>query len=102
MIPNEAIIFGEDDIFKYKKGKLIRMEYPKVALGIKPKNIEQKIFMSQVQDEDVRIATSIAKSGTGKSIIALACALDMVEKGLYDKVIVLKSVTAMAEESLGS
>ena len=101
MIPNEAIIFGEDDIFKYKKGKLIRMEYPKVALGIKPKNIEQKIFMSQVQDEDVRIATSIAKSGTGKSIIALACALDMVEKGLYDKVIVLKSVTAMAEESLG-
>lgn len=101
MIPNEAIIFNENDIFTFKKGTLKRLQYPRIASGIKPRNLEQQIFMNQVQDEDVRIAVSISKSGTGKSLIALASALDMVDRGLYDKVIVLKSVTAMAQEEIG-
>ena len=90
MIPNEAIIFNDSDVFIFKEGKLNRSKYPKVATGIKPKNIEQQIFMNQIQDEDVRIAVSISKAGSGKSIVALACALEMVEQGLYDKVVILK------------
>lgn len=101
MIPNEALVLENSDIFKYKNGKLIRMDYPKPALGIKPKNIEQQIFMSHIQDEDVRIAVSISKAGSGKSVVALACALEMVEKGLYEKVVVLKPTIAMADESVG-
>ena len=101
MIPNEALIFNEKDVFIYKKGFLKREKYPKVATGIKPKNIEQQIFMTQIQDEDVRVAVSISKAGTGKSLIALACALEMVEQGLYDKVVVLKPTMAMSDEIVG-
>jgi PhoH-like ATPase len=102
MILNEAVIFGEKDVFINKKGVLKRMKYPSGASGIKPRNIEQSIFAHYILDNDIKIVSSISKSGTGKSLIALAYALELVEKGVYDKVVVFKSITPLAGEDVGT
>jgi PhoH-like ATPase len=70
----------------------------KQAWGITPKNIYQGMAMDALLDPTIDLVILTGPAGCGKTLLALASALEMVvERGLYDKVIVTRSTPEIAE-----
>lgn len=68
------------------------------AWGVKPKNIYQGMAMDALLDTGIELVILTGPAGCGKTLLALACALEMViEKGIYDKVIVTRNTPEIAE-----
>ena len=63
------------------------------ALGekIKPRNLEQKMYLDLLQNHDVPVKLCTAKFGTGKSFLALEYALNEIQKGRFQKIIFVKN-----------
>ena len=69
------------------------------AWGLKPRNIHQGLALNLLLDTDVHLVTLTGAAGSGKTILALAAALEMtVEHKLYNKIIVTRSTPPLAEE----
>jgi PhoH-like ATPase len=70
----------------------------KQAWGIHPKNIYQGMAMDALLDPTIDLVILTGPAGSGKTLLALASALEQViERGLYDKVIVTRSTPEIAE-----
>lgn len=70
----------------------------KHAWGIHPKNIYQAMALQALLDPDMDLVILTGPAGCGKTLIALAAALELViEKGIYDKVIVTRNTPEIAE-----
>ncbi|MDI3324420.1 PhoH family protein [Pontibacterium granulatum] len=67
--------------------------------GIEPINIQQAFAMQAVLDPSIDLAILNGAAGSGKTLIALACALEMViEEKQYNKIIVTRSTPPVAED----
>lgn len=67
--------------------------------GISPINIQQAFAMQAMLDPDIDLAILLGAAGSGKTLIALATALEMViEQGRYNKIIVTRSTPPVAED----
>jgi len=70
----------------------------KTAWGIHPKNIYQGMAMDALLDPSIDLVILTGPAGCGKTLLALATALEqVVERGLYDKIIVTRSTPEIAE-----
>jgi len=70
----------------------------KSAWGIHPKNIYQGMALDSLLDPTMDLVILTGPAGCGKTLLALASALEQViERGLYDKVIVTRSTPEIAE-----
>ncbi|WDD99578.1 PhoH family protein [Thalassomonas actiniarum] len=70
----------------------------KNAWGIQPKNIYQGMALDALLDPNIDLVILTGPAGCGKTLLALASALEQViERGLYDKVIVTRSTPEIAE-----
>ncbi len=68
------------------------------AWGIHPKNIYQAMALQALLDPQMDLVILTGPAGCGKTLIALAAALELViEKGMYDKVIVTRNTPEIAE-----
>ena len=68
------------------------------AWGIHPKNIYQGMAMDALLDPEIDLVILTGPAGCGKTLLALATALEMVvERGVYDKIIVTRSTPEIAE-----
>ncbi|MEI8596679.1 PhoH family protein [Photobacterium sp. Hal280] len=68
------------------------------AWGIHPKNIYQGMAMDALLDPDIDLVILTGPAGCGKTILAMAAALELViEKGMYDKIIVTRNTPDIAE-----
>lgn len=68
-------------------------------LAIKCKNAKQKEFLKTIESHEVTICT--APAGVGKTYLACYQALKMLENHQVDKIVLVKSVITIPEESLG-
>jgi PhoH-like ATPase len=69
-----------------------------MAWGVKPKNIYQGMALDALLDPDIELVILTGPAGCGKTLLALASALEMIiEKGVYDKVIVTRNTPEIAE-----
>ncbi|TCK09565.1 PhoH family protein [Marinobacterium mangrovicola] len=67
--------------------------------GIQPINIQQAFAMNALLDPDVDLSILLGAAGSGKTLVALACALEMViEDRRYNKIIVTRSTPPVAED----
>lgn len=62
------------------------------------KTASQQVLINLIQDREIVVASGT--SGVGKTYVALATALDLLEHG-YKKIILVKSVTTIPGESIG-
>ncbi|WP_076417102.1 PhoH family protein [Colwellia sp. UCD-KL20] len=70
----------------------------KQAWGINPKNIYQGMAMDALLDPTIDLVILTGAAGSGKTLLALASALEqVVERGLYDKILVTRSTPEIAE-----
>ncbi len=87
--------------FHPKEQKLIpiRRRGSKVARGILPKNLEQEIALDMLLSEDIALVSLIGRAGTGKTLLAMAAAFEMVfDKGIYKHMIVTRPVHSLGPD----
>ena len=58
---------------------------------IKPRNDEQKMLFNLLQNYDIKVKTVLGKFGSGKTYIMLAHAIDMVQRGKFDKIVFVRN-----------
>jgi PhoH-like ATPase len=69
--------------------------------GIKPRNKEQQFLMDALMDPAVQIVTAIGKAGSGKTICAIAAALEQTideSTAAYSRVIVSRPVQPLGKD----
>jgi PhoH-like ATPase len=67
--------------------------------GIQPINIQQAFAMQALLDPEIDLSILLGAAGSGKTLVALACALEMViEERRYNKIIVTRSTPPVAED----
>lgn len=69
--------------------------------GVSGKDAEQKIAIEQLMDEDIKCVSLGGVPGGGKSMLALASAVEMLERKQINKIIVFRSMKAVGGEELG-
>ncbi|MFT6124922.1 PhoH family protein [Shewanella sp. S1-58-MNA-CIBAN-0166] len=68
------------------------------AWGINPKNIYQGMALDALLDPDIELIILTGPAGCGKTLLAMAAALELVvERKLYDKIIVTRNTPEIAE-----
>ncbi|MFQ6372940.1 PhoH family protein [Shewanella sp. YIC-542] len=74
--------------------RLLNME----AWGVRPKNIYQGMALQALMDPDIDLVILTGPAGCGKTLLAMAAALELVvERNQYDKVIVTRNTPEIAE-----
>ena len=69
------------------------------VFGITPKNHEQACALDALMDPDINLVTLIGKAGSGKTLIAIASALEMtLERKEYDKILIARPVQPMGKD----
>jgi PhoH-like ATPase len=69
------------------------------VFGLFAKNLEQRLVLDLLQDENVPLVTISGKAGTGKTLIALAAALKQTQDiPTYNKVIVARPIVSMGKD----
>lgn len=69
--------------------------------GLESRSAEQALAIDYLMDESVKIVSLGGRAGTGKTTLALAAGVEQVNKGIYKKIIVFRSMHAVGGEELG-
>lgn len=69
--------------------------------GLESRSAEQALAIDYLMDESVKIVSLGGRAGTGKTTLALAAGIEQVQKKVYKKVIVFRSMHAVGGEELG-
>lgn len=69
------------------------------AYGIEPRNSEQAFSLDALLRTDVQLVALTGKAGTGKTLLALAAALE--QEKLYDQILVARPVVPLSNKDLG-
>lgn len=67
--------------------------------GIEPRNAEQAFALNVLLDDDIKLVALTGKSGTGKTLLALAAALHKCES--YKQILLARPIVALANKDLG-
>ncbi len=70
------------------------------AFGIEPRNAEQTFALNVLLDEHVKLVAVTGRAGTGKTLLALAAALQQHE--LYEQILLARPIVALANKDLGA
>jgi PhoH-like ATPase len=81
-----------------KAGRIIRVE-KKTAYGIKPRNAEQTFSLNVLVDPEIRLIALTGKAGTGKTLLALAAAIEMHKS--FDQILLARPIVALSNRDLG-
>ena len=69
------------------------------AWGIRPLNVYQGMAMHALLDPDLDLNLLVGAAGSGKTLLSLACALELVvEQKRYSKIVVTRSTPPVAED----
>ncbi|MGA8163818.1 MAG: PhoH family protein [Waddliaceae bacterium] len=67
--------------------------------GIKPRNVEQRCSIDALLNDTIKLVTLMGPAGTGKTLLALACALRKVfDEGNYARILVSRPVVPLGRD----
>ena len=67
--------------------------------GIQSRNIEQRMALELLMDPTVSIVTLVGQAGTGKTLLALAAGLHLVQREhLYDRILVSRPIVPLGKD----
>lgn len=79
--------------------QMIELVEKSSAYGIKPRNAEQTFSLHLLMNRDVPLATLSGKAGTGKTLLALAAALE--QRSFYKQIYLARPIVALSNRDLG-
>ena len=68
-------------------------------MGIEPRNSEQAFALHSLMNDDVKLMALTGTAGTGKTLLALAAALEQHEN--YDQILLARPIVALGNKDLG-
>jgi PhoH-like ATPase len=71
----------------------------KYVFGIKPRNAEQTFGLNALLNEDIKLVALEGVAGTGKTLLALASALE--QKNKYDQIILARPIIPLSNKEIG-
>ncbi len=96
-------------ILKHKKKSILSKYDPRTGMvhrvekhsifGISPKNAEQTLAMAALMDPEIKLVTLQGAAGTGKTLLALACALELRRD--YRQIYVTRPVVPLSNKDIG-
>lgn len=111
LFPNEFVIMQSEWNPKHvavgicKNKRIIHADFDKMnfkGLKLRPQNLEQKMFVYLMLDDDIKCVTATGVSGKGKSLLAVDYSLSTIENQLYNQFLYSKSVIPVDQrEELG-
>ncbi len=84
--------------YKPQNEQVVRVEKVR-SFGIEPRNAEQAFALNVLLDDDVSLVAITGKSGTGKTLMALAAALQKQED--YKQILLARPIVALSNRDLG-
>ncbi|MCL1822558.1 MAG: PhoH family protein [Prolixibacteraceae bacterium] len=100
---NECFIIRDTTssvLARYDKAsnRIVRVE-KHVSYGIKPRNAEQTFSLDLLTNPDIQLAALTGKAGTGKTLLALAAALEQNEQ--FEQILLARPIVALSNRDLG-
>jgi PhoH-like ATPase len=106
LVPNEFVILKDGA----SKSAIARFDAKAQALvplikadsapwGIKPLNIEQRFALELLLNKDIQLVTLVGLAGSGKTMLALAAALQQtLEEKIYRRILIARPVIAVGHD----
>ena len=67
--------------------------------NVSPRSKEQRMALQLLMDPEIQVVSLVGQAGSGKTLLALAAALEQVAKGtLYDKILVSRPIVPMGRD----
>ncbi|NLK80997.1 MAG: PhoH family protein [Bacteroidales bacterium] len=79
--------------------KLITRVVKRQVFGIEPRNAEQTFALHALTNPAIKLIAITGKAGTGKTLVALAAALE--QHGLYEQILLARPIVALANKDMG-
>lgn len=102
-IPNGYYIINnhQDSVLARYNSETDRIERVEksYAYGIKPKNAEQTFAIDALLNEDIKLVALQGVAGTGKTLLALAAALE--QKAQYHQIILARPIIPLSNRDIG-
>lgn len=103
LVSNEYFILKSDKnsvLARYRaQDKMIEKVDKTSVFGIKPKNAEQTFAIQAMLDPEIRLVTINGVAGTGKTLLALASALE--QKRNYKQIYLARPIVPLSNKDIG-
>lgn len=99
VLTNEYLLLtdGKDivDHFRWDGSAFVRVAYKKIngkfCGTVKPRNPQQLLAIDMLYNPDVTIKVITGRFGAGKDFLMSAAAIDMIERGKYEKIVYVRN-----------
>lgn len=104
LLPHQFVLFVDDDGLEIGLARKISDDKVKLVKkqsvwGVSPRSNEQACLIDLLMDSSLPLVTVMGQAGSGKTLVALAAALELVlEKQKYDKLIIYRPVEVIGKE----
>lgn len=71
------------------------------AWGLRPRNNEQQKVLNAILDDNISMVSIIGKAGSGKTILSLAAALELVDQNKADSIIIVRKIVDVGGNDIG-
>lgn len=97
---NEYLVVNDNDgnvvdSFRWNGEFFVRAPFKQVSsrfIGkVKPRNVQQQLAVDMLYNPDLTIKMISGKFGTGKTFVMAAVAMDLIEKGKFDKLVYVRN-----------
>lgn len=99
---NEFIVDDLNDIagrVDIDGSKILLVNEGHTCAWLKPRNLEQKFAMRLMFDDRIKLVSLIGAAGTGKTLLAVASALDlMLEQKKYSKIVISRPIQPLGKD----
>nr|WP_321412516.1 PhoH family protein [uncultured Carboxylicivirga sp.] len=101
--PNQYFVLrnGNQSVLAFhdKISGLIKRVEKNTAYGIEPRNAEQTFSLDALLNPDIKLVSLTGKAGTGKTLLALAAALQQFQ--MYNQILLARPIVPLANRDLG-
>lgn len=103
LLPNQCFVLKSDRnsvMVRFDPLRRIVKQVPKrTCAGITSRNSEQAFAFEVLCDDEISLVGLTGKAGTGKTLLALAAAIEQCEK--YNSIMLARPIVALANKDLG-
>ena len=105
LYPNEFAVLRDENkrsALGWKRRKRIEPiphEFSDKAWNVTPRSKEQRMALAILMDPAIQVATLVGQAGSGKTLLALAAALECtLQRNLYDRILVSRPIIPMGND----
>lgn len=83
----------------HKNGKILPLKRKVTqVINLEPRNKEQKFAIEALLDPEIPLVTLTGLAGSGKTFITLMCALEGLQNGLYERIVITRSIQPVGRD----